>query len=194
MIVQDIINIVREQTRDITGVTWADADIMQYINEGVKNTIQRAPQANSKKEDVPVVAGVDQALPDEAVFLINIISNASGGTVYRADVQAKDTFSPNWKNDRAKTYPIEWMTRSEPTKFMLWPPLKADSTVLAEYSFYPLDVSDPADLISVTNEYLEPVRLWALYRTFSRDAEDTPSVQRAEVYKQQFEQFFAGPQ
>ena len=190
MTVQDIVDLIKEQTRDINSVTWTADDIMLYINEGVKNTIQRAPEANSKKADVPIVAGVDQTLPDDAVYLINIISNASGRTIWRTDVETKDAFSPNWKNDRAAKYPIEWMKRSEPTKFMLWPPVKSNSTVLAEYSFYPADVTATTDTVNVNNEFLEPVRSWALYRTFSRDSENTPSVERAAEYKQQFEDFF----
>lgn len=191
MTVQDIINLIKEQTRDTGSVTWTSTDIMQYINEGVKNTIQRAPEANSKKQDVPIVPGVDQQLPSDAVYLINIISNAAGRTIFQANVEDKDAFSPEWKKDRPAAYPIEWMKRSEPTKFLLWPPVKNNSTVLAEYSFYPADVTGVNDSILVANEFLEPVRLWALYRTFSRDSDNTPSVERAAQYLQQFEQFFA---
>ena len=37
MIVQDVLDIVAEQTRDQDNITWTVSDVVQYINEGVKN-------------------------------------------------------------------------------------------------------------------------------------------------------------
>jgi len=196
MLVQDVINIVQEQTRD-DSVTWTDSDIIQYVNEGVKNTIQRAPQSNSKKELTACVSGIDQILPDNAVSIINVIANdvttqgKLGTIIHEADVQMKDAYSPNWRQSKPKAVVIEWMKRSEPTQFLVWPPLDSDRNLLVEYSFYPDDVTLAADTIVISNEFIEAVRNWCLYRTYSRDSEDTPSVQRAEVYKQQFEAMFA---
>ena len=196
MLVQDVINIVQEQTRD-DSVTWTDSDIIQYVNEGVKNTIQRAPQSNSKKELTACVPAIDQILPDNAVSIINVIANdvttqgKLGTIIHEADVQMKDAYSPNWRQSKPKAVVIEWMKRSEPTQFLVWPPLDSDRNLLVEYSFYPDDVTLAADTIVISNEFIEAVRNWCLYRTYSRDSEDTPSVQRAEVYKQQFEAMFA---
>lgn len=195
MLVSDIINIIQEQTRD-DNVTWTDSDVMQYINEAVKNTIQRAPQANSKEELVDCVVGIDQTLPEDAVSIINVIANDSntqgkaGEIIHRADVQTKDAYTPQWRRTRSSAVVVEWMKRSSPTHFLVWPPLDSGRKLLVEYSFYPPDVNNTIDNIIITNEYQEPIRAWCLYRTYSRDSEDTPNVQRAEIYKQQYEQFF----
>jgi len=195
MIVQDILDIIEEQTRDLDNVTWTLDDVVGYINEGVKNIIQRAPQANSKKEMITAVAGIEQSIPNDGVAIINIIATADdddrvGSIIHRVDVEQKDSYSPAWRNDRARSIAIEWMKRSSPTKFLLWPPLSDDTQVYAEYSYYPADLTGAGDLIIIANEYNEPVRLWALYRTFSRDSQDTPSVKRAADYKLEFEAFF----
>ncbi len=194
MVIQDIVNIQQEQTRDDL-TTWTEADIIQYVNEAVKNIIQRAPQANSKKEFITGAIGVEQELPADAVSIINVIANATvsnklGDVIHEVDVTMKDTYNPAWRSSRAKTKVVEWMKRSEPTKFLVWPPLASEEQLYVEYSYYPADLTDVANTVVISNEYLEPVRLWCLYRTYGRDSEDTPSVQRAESYRQQFEQFF----
>lgn len=195
MVVQEVIDLIQEQTRD-DHTTWTDSDIYGYINEGVKNTIQRAPQANSVKELVDTIVGVQQSLPDNAVSIINVISNAPdsngvpGDVIQSTDIQLKDAYNPGWRSSKATRKVIEWMKRSSPTVYLVWPPMAVAAKLLIEYSVYPVDVTGVTDPISVTNEYNEPVRLWSLYRTFSRDSEDTPSMQRAAGYKTEFEAFF----
>lgn len=195
MIVQDIFDIIQEQTRD-DNTTWSETDVYGYINEAVKNTIQRAPEANSKKELIDTVVGVEQALPTDAVEIINVISNAPdangvmGDIINETDVQLKDVYNPAWRRSRATAKVLEWMKRSEPTKYLVWPPMAATAKLYIEYSFYPAAVTALIDVISVSNEFSEPVRTWALYRTFSRDSQDTPSVQRAAGYRAEFEAFF----
>jgi len=194
MVVQDILDIIQEQTRDDL-TTWTVEDVLGYINEGVKNTIQRAPQANSKKEMITAAAGIEQTLPNDGVEIINIIANANvsgklGDIIHRVDVQEKDAYNPSWRNDRARSIAIEWMKRSSPTQFLLWPPLSKATQVYAEFSYYPADVTGVGDTIVIANEYNEPVRTWALYRTFGRDSQDTPSVARSTGYRKEFEAFF----
>ena len=195
MIVGDIIAIIKEQTRDTDADTWTAADVYQYVNEAVKNTIQRAPQANSTKAHITTSEGVEQELPAGAVELINVIANSDGtdvlASVHKVDVVDKDAYSPNWRQTTADNTTIEWMKRSEPTKFLVWPPIDDAGKLYIEYSFYPTDVTGSSDTIGVSNDYLEPVRTWCLYRTFSRDSEDTPSMKRAEGYRVEFEAFFA---
>lgn len=195
MNVQDLLDLVAEQTRDTDNVTWTAADIIKYANEAVTNTIQRAPQASSKKQLVDCVEGIDQALPAEAVELINIIHNNAVGTrqgasIHKTDVQEKDAYSPDWRRTRANSVVIEWMKRSMPTQFMVWPPLDASRKLMAEYSYFPAVLTTTTDTVLVHNDYLEPIRLWVLYRTYGRDSEDTPSVVRSASYKKQYEQFF----
>ena len=195
MVVQEVYDIIQENTRD-EGVTWTESDVYGYINEAVKNTIQRAPQANSKKELVDTIIGTDQSLPDNAVEIINVISNGPdangviGDIINLTDVELKDAYSPAWRRSRATSKVFEWMKRSEPTKYLVWPPMAAAAKLYVEYSFYPADVTALADTISITNDFNEPIRAWSLYRTFSRDSESTPSVKRAEGYRREFEAFF----
>lgn len=195
MIAQDIFDIIQEQTRD-EGVTWTESDVYGYINEAVKNIIQRSPEANSKKELIDSAIGIEQVLPDDAVQIINVISNAPdangvfGDIINEADVVLKDAYSPAWRSSKATGKVLEWMKRSEPTKFLVWPPMAAISKLYIEYSFYPANVIALTDIIGVTNEFNEPVRTWCLYRTFSRDSDSTPSVERAQGYRGEFEAFF----
>lgn len=195
MTVQEILDLIAEQTRDTDNVTWTESDALQYTNEAVKRTIQRAPQANSKKALVDCVAGNDQTLPDDAVELINIIHNdavsgRAGASIHKTDVVDKDAYSPDWRRTRANSVAIEWMKRSMPAQFMLWPPLDTTRKIMAEYSFYPPNVVALDDDVIVHNDYIEPITNWVLYRTYGRDSEDTPSVKRSIEYKKQFEAFF----
>lgn len=195
MVVQEVYDIIQEQCRD-EGITWTDTDIYGYINEAVKNTIQRAPESNSKKELIDTVVGTDQVLPADAVAIINVISNAPdangviGDIINETDVQLKDAYNPAWRRSRATAKVLEWMKRSEPTKYLVWPPMAVVAKLYIEYSFYPADVIALGDTISITNEFNEPIRTWSLYRTFSRDSEDTPSMKRAAGYRAEFEAFF----
>ena len=193
MLVSEIINIIQEQTRDTDGVTWTDGDIVGYVNEAVKSTIQRVPQSSSKKELVNCVSGVDQVLPADAVVIINVVANdlttlgKLGSIIHQTDVIAKDAYSPNWRSTKPSAVVIEWMKRSEPTQFIIWPPLDSNRKLLVEYSFYPADAVSASSTVNIHNDYLEEIRTWCLYRTFARDSENTPSVERAAMYKQQYE-------
>ncbi len=196
MIVQELLDLIAEQTRDTDNVTWTEPDALKYVNEAVKRTIQRAPQANSKKVLVDCVAGIDQALPSDAVQLITIVSNSETGgraglSIHRVDPQLKDSFAPDWRRTRANAVVIEWMTRSMPTEFMVYPPLDTNRQLVAEYSFYPPELTALTDTVVIHNDYIEPVSNWVLYRTYGRDSEDTPSIARSAMYKEQFETFFA---
>lgn len=194
MIVQDLIDLVAEQTRDTDNITWTPADIIKYTNEAVKNTIQRKPQANSKKTLVNCAAGIDQVLPDDSVELINVLHNdevngRAGASIHKVDVLMKDAYSPDWRRDRSNAVVIEWMKRSMPTQFMVWPPLDAIRKLMCEYSFYPPDLTLVSDTVVTHNDYIEAISLWVLYRTYGRDSEDTPSVKRSALYKQEYEAF-----
>lgn len=196
MTVQDLLDLIAEQTRDIDNVTWTEGDVIKYTNEAVKNTIQRAPQSSSKKQLVDCIAGVDQKLPTEAVELINILHNdavsgRAGLTIHETDIVMKDAYSPDWRRTRDNSVVVEWMKRSMPTEFSVWPPLDASRKLMAEYSYFPDDVTAVGNNVLIHNDYLEPIRLWVMYRTYGRDSEDTPSVARSASYKKQYEQFFA---
>lgn len=196
MIVQDLIDLVAEQTRDTDNVTWTLSDILIHINNAMHNIIQRAPQANSVIQLVDCVTGSDQTLPNDAISIINVISNdvdasgRQGNIIHEVDVISKDAYSPGWRQSRPSTVVQEWMKRSSPIKYHVWPPLADVRKLRVEYSKEATEVIDATSVIGIANEYIEAVRLFVMYMVYSRDSEDTPSINRAALYKQQFEQFF----
>ena len=191
MLVSEISSYISENTRDINLVTWTDVDIRDYINEAIEAIVIRAPQASSKKELVACVAGVEQVLANEAVEIINVISNDSlGPIIHQTDVIQKDAFVPNWKQATPSAIVKEWMKRSEPTSFLVSPPLDAARNLLVEFSFFPVDVVAPTDVIPIQNQYLQALRYFCMYKVFSRDSESTPTNQTSELFFQKYEKEF----
>jgi len=184
MIVQDIINTISEQTRDVDNITWTESDIFGYINEAYKIIIQAKPEASVKKENVSCVIGILQSLPDDSVSLINVLHNDDGTVINEVDVTQKDAFSPGWRNATPGTIVKEFFRRAEPTDFEVWPPLSEVKDIMVEYSFIPVDVTAVGDTIAIHNSVNDQFINYCLYKTFARDSEDTPSVKRAALYLQ----------
>jgi len=219
MIVTNINTYISENTRDLALVTWEPEDILGYINEGIEDIIKRAPQANSRKELVICEPGIDQALGgdtfkivnvvsngenvvvngdnvvtsgagDDAVEIINVISNETGEIIHQTDVIQKDAYVPNWKQATPAIIVKEWMKRSEPTMFMVFPPLADVRNLLVEYSFFPTPVTVAEDTIVLQNQYLQALRYFCMYKVYSRDSESTPTNQTSELFFQKYEKEF----
>ena len=191
MLVSEINSYISENTRDLSLITWTDVDIRDYIDEAIEAIVIRAPQASSKKELIDCVAGVDQTLGVEAVEIINVISNGlSGDIIHQTDVIQKDAFVPGWKQVTPSSIVREWMKRSEPTAFLVSPPLDSTQPLLIEFSFIPAKVTDSADVIPIQNGYLQALRYFCMYKVYSRDSESTPTNQTSELFFQKYEKEF----
>lgn len=175
---------------DTTRQAFPDAELLQYVTEGIREVIRVAPKwSQTTTLSFTASGGAEQNLaPSAASAVIDILSLTDSSGVSHALRQvpreAMDAFRPGWRSDTNAT-PEEWMHEpSDPLKFYLYPPAfggevldlrvvptvtdktSADSTGLA-------DIFDPilTDYVvyrasSKDDEHVDSKRAVAFFETF----------------------------
>ncbi len=109
--VQDIITRAVDTLQDAGSVRWPAAELIRYVNDGVRALVITRPDTSVKKVSLTPVAGARQSMPDDAVSLVDIIGNTSGRqrSVSRVDMTALSMVDPEWQNATASATPSHFM-------------------------------------------------------------------------------------
>lgn len=157
---------------------WSDAEMLLWANDGIREIVTVKPDSNYVVETVALEPGVLQALPDEAVALIDILCNISGddstpgATVTQVSQQRLDAVCPEWRSMDPNDV-IEHYIRnpSMPRHWMAYPPAVGGAQVEMVYSVFPDPVSDVGDAFPLADGYINPMVSYLLYRALSKDVD-----------------------
>lgn len=180
---------------DTGHVTWSQADWLRFYNESMSAVVIVRPDAYSVKKAITLAAGIYQELPSDDLWLHRILYNYVGDIVGNAVRGPKkreeaDAVDPSWPTHAANaddTIEEYLWSRSEPTKFEVYPQATASSKVMAVVAQVPADATDADnDDVALSAKYRPAQIDWMLYRAFCGDHENSPNWVRAAQFFRNF--------
>lgn len=158
-------------------IRWPLDERLAWINDAAAEIVLIRPPAGSKTEEVELVEGAYQTIPEEGLQVLDVIRNIKadgkpGRPISRTDRSLLDEQEPTWYEKRSgdvvKHYTYD--DRS-PKAFYVYPPVKEGVKVEVLYSAPPAVVSRIEDELQMDRTYIGPIVSYALYRALAKDSE-----------------------
>lgn len=170
------------------GVTWLDADFIDFLNQAQRRTCQLKHEAYPVRASVSLVAGTRQTLPAGAVGLMDVYENtvSKRGTtqVSRAMLDA----SGSWRAATQEVNVREWMTDPrDPLVFDVYPPNTGAGAVVALYGALPPVLTAVGDAIGLADHFETVLKYFVLGEAYAANTL-RQDLTKATFYKTQAEQ------
>lgn len=182
---------------DPTHVRWAEAELVDYINDAQKQIALLRPDANSRNESFKLAPGSKQIIPTGGLQLLRITRNMGsngnepGRVIYPTLRSALDAETPEWHTRQgAAVQHYIYDPQVDRKVFYVYPSVSGSWYVEISYSSTPQDVpigNTNADL-ELNDHHINPIIDWVLYRCWAKDAEYAGNLQRAQMHEQSFYQ------
>lgn len=181
------------QLIDLANIRWTRAELLSWLNDGMRQIVLIQPSATSTTSVVQLDAGTRQYIPDDGWLLLSIYRNmgTNGTTPGRAiriiSREIIDSFNPNWHTDTAKAEVRNYVyTDQDQTAFYVSPPNTGTQYIELNYSVQPADLTAETQVIPIFDIFQSALVDYILYRACSKDAEYAPGLQLASQYSASF--------
>ncbi len=180
---------------DESGVTYTDAQVLGWINEGQRAVCLVRPDACATLAAVTLTAGTKQEIPVAYRRLMRLICNTnSGGTSHGqatlgpVPLRVWDRYAPGWGAGSAAALVDEYAySPAHPKTFWVRPPSTGtDAYVLAEMAKNPTDLTQLTDTLDINDVYSPPMIHYVTACLCLRDDERTPNHERGRYHMEQF--------
>lgn len=187
--------------QDTANVRWTEAELLNYINDGQREIANLKPDATALHANVHLGTGTKQSIPTDGLKLLNVVRNMSGtagsstgGRAIRlVSWDILDTQDPDWHNPTVTgdathgTIPKHYLfDENDPLNFYIYPGIAGNAYVELVYSQRPTDLANTSATIAVPDNYSNALIDYALFRAFTKDAENAGNSQRAGAHYQTF--------
>jgi hypothetical protein len=177
------------QLIDLTNIRWTRAELLSWLNDGMRQIVTIQPSASSTTVSKLLVAGTRQTLPADGWLLLSIYRNmgTNGTTPGRAiriiSREILDSFNPDWNTDAAKAEVRNYIyTDQDQTAFYIYPPNTGTQYIELNYSAQITDLTAETQPIPIFDIFQSSLVDYILYRACSKDAEYAPGLQLAQGY------------
>jgi len=184
-----IIDKAATQLIDIAGVRWTRAELLGWLNDGLRQIVLMQPTATNTIGAVLLTSGTRQTLPTGGWLLLGIYRNmgTTGTTVGRAvrlvSRELLDAFNPDWHTDTTSTVTKNYIYDiQDQTAYYVYPPSTGTNYLEINYSMQPTNLTSEAQVIPIFDVYQMSLTDYILYRACSKDAEYAPGLQLAQGY------------
>lgn len=192
MLVQALLDNVRDALSDPGEIAWTDPALLSYLNQALLALASVRPDAVIVNAVLTLAAGSQQTLPAGGLRLMSILYNAnSGGTpippaVRHIERLSLDDVIGSWLTTQPSASCYEyWYDEADPRRF--WTnPLQAGVKVTANYAATPATVTDPDTDLTVDATFAPALQEWMLYLAWRRDDETSPNAARSLAHRQSF--------
>lgn len=191
---QDIADEARSDLNDTDSgnYRWSDADILRYINAGVREIINLVPEAGAVTDSMSPVTGSRQEIPTGGTKFLkvaNLIIDGDnylvGDSITEVEADALDSTYPDWAwntiipdEEDADNWTAHNVTHDprEPTIFHLYPTVPDDDQgVLITYVEFPGKLATLAECFPLREEYVNACVLYVKFRMVARDGRNQAS-------------------
>ena len=175
--------------QDTLTVRWTTAEMLDYLNAGIRALITARPDANPKKASFVPVAGARQALPAETVAFIDLIGNTSGTqrAVTKVSIDTLSAVARDWQSGTPSAVAVNFMyDPRDPFTFYLYPPANGLGSVDLLYSVFPAVLTTVSSVVNMPNMWANPLTNYVIARAYDKDAEYGGNAQLAASYMSRF--------
>jgi hypothetical protein len=177
---------------------WTDAELIDYINAAMRQTVVILPEANTVEtiEDTLTSRIARQSLPAGGIKFIKVARNYADdgttpqGVVRFSEKDALDTFEPTWeyvsvKADGANYFEHYCHDDRESDVYYVYPAPVEDNKMLAVvYSAIPTVITVVGDSIPMADKYINAIVQYVTYRSLTKEArESLPDAFRQDLWQ-----------
>lgn len=188
-----IIDKATVQLIDLTNIRWTRAELLSWLNDGVRQIVTLQPSASSTTVSKQLVAGTRQTLPEGGWLLLSVYRNmGTSGTIPGRAIrlisrEIIDSFNPNWHTDTATAEVRNYIySNQDQATFFVYPPNTGTQYIELNYSAQPADLTNENQPIAIFDIFQSALVDYILYRACSKDAEYAPGLQLAQGYMATF--------
>ena len=186
---QTILDKVAKELHDINGLKWTRAELLAWLNDGLRQVVLFQPTATNTVAAVKLSAGTRQVLPAGGWLLLNVVRNmgTDGRTPGRAirivSRELLNGFNPDWHTDTATSAVRNFIyDLADQTNFFVYPPNDGTGYVEINYSNQPADLTSESQTIPMFDVYQGALMDYIMYRTCLKNVEYAPGAQLAAGY------------
>lgn len=188
--VDEIFERTRRVLLDEDGVRWADAELLDWYNEGLLDAVTRRPGLLvAAPETFSCVAGTIQSIPANRIALVSAGRNLgpsatpiNGPVPTVTNKELVDKLIPDWQSDATSAVITMIIgSQSVPYSFWVYPPQPASNQGRLEmiFSTRPTVVTSTATAFELHDEHAPILVEYLLYRSWLKDSESQVSAQRS---------------
>lgn len=199
ILASQIISRARTLLQDTAGVRWSDTECLGWLSDAQREIASLRSDASSKYAPARLVAGTRQAMPSDAIELIDIPRNLGtdgltpGYPVRKVERTFLDENIPTWHTDTASSVTRHFAYDTKALKFYwVYPPSDGTGYVDLLYAFPPSDISSTGSVIGVDDIYANALMFCLLSFAYAKNADDPGDAQRAAAARTSFENALAG--
>jgi hypothetical protein len=186
---QTIINKAAIQLTDIANVRWTRAELLSWLNDGMRQIVTMQPSASSTTVSKLLTAGTRQTIPSDGWLLLQIYRNmgttgsAAGRAIRIVSREVLDGFDPYWHTGipKAEVKNFIYDTQDQ-TAFYVYPPNTGTQYIELNYSSQPTNLTTENQVIPLFDIFQSALVDYIMFRACSKDAEYAPGLQLAQGY------------
>ena len=171
--VRSILNRAASLLNDEEHVRWEESELLEWMNDG-QRAVAKGPSTDAYvlRDNVTAVAGTVQTLPDNAVRLVDVVKNVSGGAaIHQSDYAIVDVLASAWRSAAAGVAENYFYDERNPLQFEVYPPQAGGEVLEIVYNAIPGDVAVSGNIV-ISDMYADSLIDYVAYRGFSKDTED----------------------
>jgi hypothetical protein len=184
-----IIDKAAKQLLDISNLKWTRAELLAWLNDGMRQIVLIQPSASSTTASTKLVAGTRQTIPAGGWLLLQIYRNMGttgavpGRAIRIVSRELLDGFSPDWHSATAKAEVRNYIYDvQDQLAFYVYPPNTGTQYIELNYSMQPADLTTESQAIPIFDIFQSPLVDYILYRACSKNADYAPGMQLAQGY------------
>jgi hypothetical protein len=186
---QTIIDKAAKQLLDSNNLKWTRAELLSWLNDGLRQIVIMQPNATNTRSSVQLVAGTRQTLPTGGWMLLGIYRNmgTTGTTPGRAvrivSRELLDAFEPDWHTSTASTTTKNYIyDLQDQTAYYVYPPSPGTNYLEVNYSLQPTSLTSESQTIPMFDIYQGPLLDYILFRACTKNAEYAPGMALGQMY------------
>lgn len=167
---QAILDSARGTLIDAAARTWSEAELLQYLNEGLRATVGVKADAYTKEEYVQLSIGTLQTIPDNGTSLIRITENRNGRIVTQVDFDLLQESNRFWPRGTLEATVENYAADPrDPRRFVVSPPNDGRGQVRMLWATPADEITDPTSQIPMSDIYEPPLIDYVLHRAYAKN-------------------------